>query len=151
MDSSQNCLNSSVGLWEIWSKYHTLWTVTVLNKNISKGVYTVSTHNKNKYPTWKVISVIHIKQFELQLTLFFSYRTIKTSMSLCVMPLSMTFVKRWPLFPSLLRAWMLFWQSLCSHPFIRTGRCRLQVKGEPNSMNIFPYSLYFVHDRLDLY
>lgn len=53
--------------------------------------------------------------------LFPSFRPIQSTMSLSAMPLSMTYVRRQPAFPSRLRAWMLFWQCLCSLPFIQTG------------------------------
>lgn len=74
------------------------------------------------------------------LTCFFSFRTIQTTMILCAMPLSMTFVRRWPPFPSLLRAWMLFWQSLCSPPFIQSGRSRLQHKDRRARCHLSPVS-----------
>lgn len=65
---------------------------------------------------------------------FPSFRPIQSTMSLSAMPLSMTYVRRQPAFPSRLRAWMLFWQFLCSLPFIQTGdRCDIVISNTSSS------------------
>lgn len=48
--------------------------------------------------------------------------------SLCVMPLSMTFVKTRPPSPSRLAAWMLFWQFSFFLLFIHHGKFSLQTQ-----------------------
>lgn len=80
--------------------------------------------------------------FSVWIFFFFLHRPIQSTMSLSAMPLSMTSVRRQPAFPSRLRAWMLFWQFLCSLPFIQTGGWRLQDKWDLGDFHHLPAHLY---------
>ena len=75
--------------------------------------------------------------------LFSPYRTILIITTLCVTPLSMTFVRRWPPFPFLSRAWTLFWRSSCSHPSIQIGKWRLERKDARAWHHLSPVSPIF--------
>lgn len=62
---------------------------------------------------------------------------IQTMTSLCVMPLSMTFVKTQPPSPSRLAAWMLFWLCLFFLLFIHHGKFSFQTQASPTSRLVF--------------